>query len=201
MQYQPEKLLDLAHFLLPNDPTLVEEVNFCIKNPKEYLLTTMMMDSVPLSNLPWFALIHSLKQRNLIFTFDESLISAWFSTKHAKKSKRFAWVIRDGKWNESHFASSDPVSHPYVRFFFQLANHYLEPLQYVLCSLIPTLHPYTLTILPVQTAKHCQELAFESGYGTLWIEKDLPFQPEPHYGLLIPAFIHLLEKENPFWVS
>lgn len=59
MQYQPEKLLDLARFLLPNDPTLAEEVDFCIKNPKEYLLTTLMMDSVPLSNLPWFALIHS----------------------------------------------------------------------------------------------------------------------------------------------
>ncbi len=201
MKYRPEKLVQLARLLLSEDPGLAEEISFSIKKPQQYLDNYFIIDSEPVSNLPWFALIHGLSRRNLILTINEDIILAWFSKKREKKWKRFACVIRDGKWNESFCCYSDSITHLYVKFFFQLANHYLEPLQYVLCSFTPTLHPYTLTILPAQTAKVCQELAFESGYGILWIEKNPQLKPEPHYQALAPAFIHLLKKETPFWIS
>lgn len=199
MNYRPEKLVQLARLLLPDDSGLAEEVSFSIKKPEQYLNNHFIIDSKPVSNLPWFALIHGLSQRNLILTIDEEIISTWFSKKKEKKWKRFAWVIRDGRWKESFFCYSDSIDHPYVKFFFQIANHYLEPFQYVLCSFTPTLHPYTLTILPVQTAKACQELTLESGYGILWVEKSPQLKPEPHYQVLAPAFIHLLERKTPFW--
>ncbi|MBA4601552.1 DUF6630 family protein [Thermoactinomyces mirandus] len=198
MKYHPEKLLQLARLLLPDDPELAEEVCFSMKNPEQYLDHHFIRDSEPISNLPWFALIHGLSQRNLILTISEDMISTWFSKKRERKAKRFAWVIRDGKWSESFCSYSDSIVHPYVKFSLQLANHYLEPLHYVLCSFTPTLRPYTLTILPAETATACQELALESGYGILWIEKSLKLKPKPHYQVLAPAFLHLLENDTPF---
>lgn len=202
MNYRPEKLVQLARLLLPDDLELAEEISFSIKSPQQYLNNHFTTESRPVSNLPWLALIHGLAQRELLFTINEDMIFTWFSKKRERRRKQYAWVIRDGKWRKGFFCYSDSIADPYVKFFFQLANCYLEPLQYVLCSFTPALHAYTLTILPVQTARVCQELALESGYGILWIEKSQSLKPEfQYYQILAPAFLHLLEKGTPFWSS
>ncbi|SEN70916.1 DUF6630 family protein [Lihuaxuella thermophila] len=187
MRYNPEKLIELTRCLLPEDPSLVEEVRFSIQNPRVYLQYYKQKRSDwkefrrPTNHLPWLALINGLHDRNLIFEFSDFDICDDLPTpkepRHPIRAKRRAWVIKEGRWSAEY--AWEQEKHPSTalkELFIEVAAVYLDKLGYVLCELVPSYHLFTLTIMEKETADQCKELARESGFGMLNI---LPHPAKP----------------------
>lgn len=163
MKYQADALLTLCRELLPEDPALVTEVEWSIDSPLSYLYLHQnaalwgrrLNLHKPLSNLPWFALLHGLKQRQLLFHFT-----------HSQAKKRMAWVIKEGRFNGSFAVQHDRLELE-KDLFIQLASHYLQSFHYVLCEFSPSPEGITMSILPEDVAENCHTLARASGYGTI----------------------------------
>jgi hypothetical protein len=168
MKYQSESLLTLCQQLLPEDPTLVAEVEWSISSPISYLYHHPMQAlwgkrltlHKPLSNLPWFALLYGLKQRKLTFRLHQP-----------QAQKRMAWVIRGGRFDGSH-ATRHRQPGSETDLFIQLASQYLKSFDYVLCEFSPSPAGVTMGILPTAGMEDCVALAQASGYGTI-----IPYTP------------------------
>lgn len=187
MRYNPEKLIELTRCLLPEDPSLEEEVRFSIQNPRVYLQYYKQKRRYwkgfrrPTSNLPWLALIDGLYERNLIFEFyDFDLYDPLSSRKeprHSIRAKRRAWVIKEGRWYAEYALEREKHPSGALReLFIEVAAGYLDKLGYALCELVPSYQIFTLTIIESQIAEQCKELARESGFGMMNI---LPYQAKP----------------------
>lgn len=74
-EYHNDKLLLLANLLVPDDPSLIEELNLAIDKPAEYLaqfqeqLSYRGIDE-PFPELPWIALVDGLIARNRLVEID-----------------------------------------------------------------------------------------------------------------------------------
>ncbi|MFC7442957.1 DUF6630 family protein [Laceyella putida] len=183
MKYQTESLLTLCHQLLPEDPTLIAEVEWSIHSPISYLYHHPMQTlwgrrlklHKPLSNLPWFALLHGLKQRKLIFHFHQP-----------QAQKRMAWVIKEGRFNGS-YAYQHEQWDSEKDLFIQLASHYLQSFDYVLCEFSPSPDGITMGIIPEEVAEDCIALAHDSGYGTITLHSAID-SPPVH---MVAGFSHI----------
>jgi hypothetical protein len=136
MRYNPEKLLDLCRILLPKDSTLEAEVRFSMEAPMQYLLHTNQQELLgtnklaprPISNLPWFALIHALKRRRLIMNWNDQTVDSkalYKSLYKPMECQRLTWVIKEGRWNTSYATAVNESDQECKAIFFQLAKHYL----------------------------------------------------------------------------
>lgn len=181
MKYNPDKLIQLSHWLLPEDPTLEEEIRFSIQNPSVYLKYRKQKHGFwkgfqrPTSNLPWFSLIDGLYERNLIFEYDHlampSGILANYEQRRSNKTKRWAWIIKEGRWSAEYAWNQNQPSAESKELFIEIASNYLKRVGYVLCELVPSYQPFAMTILDQELVYHCKELADESGYGNLIIHE------------------------------
>ncbi|MBA4493580.1 hypothetical protein ACFO25_04200 [Paenactinomyces guangxiensis] len=175
MRYKPEKLVELCRWLLPQDRLLEEEIRLSIEKPMSYFqeFKTKRGDwknfHKPAGNLPWFALINGLQDRELLFEWNDPFTSersnqSWFSW-----LKRRAWVIKEGQWSSEYASYEQRSSDIYKGLFLEFAGNYLEQIGYVIGEFRPSNSLSSMTIIDKDRLEQCKKLAKQSGYGKIVI--------------------------------
>lgn len=206
MKYETDPLLELCHHLFPYDFSLREEVRLSIRSPLKYMLLmknqwpfSETSIQKPLSNLPWFALLSGLAKRQLLFSWNDHMLTPWHLN-HTESKHRWAGVIKDGRWNAA-YPLQEQTEEEY-ELFLKLATQWLTPFDYVLCEFTPSFVPTTFTILERDAAHTCKRLAQASGYGNIFIHHaDDQSDLNGKSAALVPALLTLFSQTHSAWTS
>lgn len=167
MKFNYDALLELCHFLLPEDPSLEKEVQLSIQKPDafstqiKYLLQDWIKNEpFEAETIPWYTLIHGLYQRKLVFELS------------ARNSAENMDVLANQLFIElqAHQPNNcDPVPDTmhFVDNFLSLTSAYLLHANYRLAEIRLSSGVSVVTIVPHSVADKCSELMKRSGYGEL----------------------------------
>jgi hypothetical protein len=168
------KLLMLAQHLLPEDKSLVEEINLAVQKPLGYLSAFQARlhqrgISTPVPQLPWIALVDGLCARGKLIEVDwrgasEDVMLGIdrLSSGQPLEANRWAWVDV-GAWEER--GTED---------FLQAIGDWLGKRGLALASLNIQSDSYPLIILEAGRVEKSQQLAQQAGYGSIerWSETE-----------------------------
>lgn len=161
------KLIELAHFLAPGDPSLAEEVRLAVDRPGDYAgkfaerLHGRGIDG-PIAELPWLALADGLGDRDLMREIDWKEAHedvTWkldqLTALRPARSERWTWL--DGADWEDKIPEA---------FLPAIGKHLLQS-GLALVTFDIDSDSYLLMVLPADRVAECQHLAERAGYGTI----------------------------------
>lgn len=169
-QYDNDKLLQLAQELLPDEPSLVEEIKLAVSSPQEYVnqfKTRLRYRSIykPKPDLPYIALLDGLIERYYLAEVDwkcEAEDVMWnidniLARKEVEPEQWKRWDWAEGaEWDE--VATGD---------FIKAAAKWLLERGLVLTTFNLSSDSYPLIVVPVSEFDKLKELTKQTGYGKL----------------------------------
>lgn len=164
MSFNNAALLELCHYLLPEDPSLAKEVRLSIQKPKFFLIQIkhVLRDWIknePIEEMiPWYTLIHGLYQRGLIFELS-ARTAAEHMDQHTNRLLLEAWP--------SYSYLEPPKPQYLVDTFLQISSHYLQTANYTLGEIRLSSGVSVVTMIPQNAKEKCSELMKRSGYGEI----------------------------------
>lgn len=167
MKIHQESLLELCQYLLPEDPTLEQEVRLSIENPDtflsqiKYILRDWIENEPITEEIPLYTLIHGLYQRGLIFELT------------ARRSAETMELSTNQLFTELQAHQSPPGIYPlkdsmhFVDAMLAMTGHYFIQNDYMLAEIRLPSDTSVITLIPQDVADKCSELMQRSGYGDL----------------------------------
>jgi hypothetical protein len=161
------KLIELAHFLAPDDPSLAEEVRLAVDRPGDYAgkfaerLHGRRIEG-PIEDLPWIALADGLGDRDLLREIDWKEAHADVTWKldqltALRPALPDRWTWLDG----AEWADKIPEA-----FLPAIGKHLLQG-GLALVTFDIDSDSYLLMVLPTDRVQEGQDLAERAGYGTI----------------------------------
>jgi hypothetical protein len=161
------KLIELAQFLAPDDPSLAAEVQLAVDRPGDYAgkfaerLHGRGIEG-PIEDLPWIGLADGLGDRDLMREIDWKEAHedvTWkldqLTTLRPARPERWAWL--DGAdWQDKIPEAFLPA----------IGKHLLQSGLALLTFDVGS-DSYLLMVLPADRVKECRSLAERAGYGTI----------------------------------
>jgi hypothetical protein len=161
------KLIELAHFLAPDDPSLLEEVRLAVDRPGDYagkFAERLHQRGIegPIEDLPWIALADGLGERDLLREIDWKEAHedvTWkldqLTALRPPRPDRWTWL------DNAEWADKIPEA-----FLPAIGKHLLESGLALLTFDIDS-DSYLLMVLSADRVAECQHLAERAGYGTI----------------------------------
>jgi hypothetical protein len=177
MKDKHDALLELCRCLLPEDPTLEQEVQLSINQPDAFLsqikrtLRDWVDDELIEVAIPWYTLIHGLYQRGLVFEF---------SARHTAETMDFAANQLFSELQQDSLCAASPDTMHFVDTFLSLTSEYLLRSKYTLAEIRLPSGITALTIVPHSTADQCAALIERSGYGEFALYPSTTTQQTDH---------------------
>ncbi|SHF16272.1 hypothetical protein SAMN05444392_1093 [Seinonella peptonophila] len=165
-----ELLFELCKLLLPEDPSLEAEVRNCLIEPKTS--STIIMNELGdwfrgvdiTRSLPWYQLIYSLYQRDLMFELSARTVAEGMDY-YTNQLLRELSGADPSTHSESTSSHNDAVQ--LIHSFLEITGEHLLAADFRLGEFRLDSGISTITLIPAHTATQCVSLAAESGYGEI----------------------------------